>query len=162
MKSRNGASAAGHKSSVGNADQTPVPSRVGREPEPDHGRNGVASGDEVRKAEGGVGPSDSTAQDLYLVHLYGMLAELLDDRLEQVVAQVESRVLGRTGRRDHQELAMITERELAELLRCDPRTIRRLESAGSIPPALRIGGSKRWLATDVRTWVAGMLEEARS
>lgn len=162
MKPRNGASAAGHKSSVDNTDQTPVPSTGAHEPESDHGRNGVPSGAEVRETEAGVGPSDSTAQDLYLAHLYGMLAELLDDRLEQVVAQVESRVLGRTGQRDHQELAMITERELAELLRCDPRTIRRLESTGAIPPSLRIGGSKRWLATDVRTWVAGMLEETRS
>lgn len=48
---------------------------------------------------------------------------------------------------------MITERELAQLLRCDPRTVRRLEVSGELPPALRIGGSKRWQRQVIEDWL---------
>jgi excisionase family DNA binding protein len=54
---------------------------------------------------------------------------------------------------------MITERELAHLLRCDPRTVRRLEVSGELPPALRIGGSKRWQRQVIEDWLEQMQRE---
>ena len=54
---------------------------------------------------------------------------------------------------------MITERELAQLLRCDPRTVRRLEVSGELPPALRIGGSKRWQRQVIEDWLEQMQRE---
>jgi excisionase family DNA binding protein len=44
--------------------------------------------------------------------------------------------------------------ELGQLLRLSKRTVRRHDAAGKIPRAVRIGGSKRFRADEVRDWLA--------
>ena len=54
---------------------------------------------------------------------------------------------------------MLTERDLAKLLQCDVRTVRRLEKAGDLPAAVRFGGSKRWRVRSIEEGLDGMAEE---
>jgi prophage regulatory protein len=45
-------------------------------------------------------------------------------------------------------------RQVAELLRCSPRTVRRLADAGAMPPPVRLGGLVRWPRQVVTQWIA--------
>jgi predicted DNA-binding transcriptional regulator AlpA len=75
------------------------------------------------------------------------LKAFLETRLAELVEELTSAI-------GHSEVRLLDERRVAEVLGCNPRTVRRLERAGIIPPALRIGGMKRWRATEVETWLA--------
>jgi excisionase family DNA binding protein len=44
--------------------------------------------------------------------------------------------------------------ELAEYLGLSTRTVDRLDAAGKLPEACRIGGKKAWLRSEVAEWVA--------
>lgn len=44
---------------------------------------------------------------------------------------------------------LLTQRDLARLLRCHPRTVRRMELAGELPPPIGSGRLKRWRRTDI-------------
>lgn len=48
---------------------------------------------------------------------------------------------------------LLTGAEMAELLTCDPRTLRRWELAGEVPKAIHIGGAKRWRGGEVAAWL---------
>ena len=48
---------------------------------------------------------------------------------------------------------LLTREELADLLRVDARTLRRLELQGDVPPAISIGGSKRWRRAAITRWL---------
>lgn len=50
--------------------------------------------------------------------------------------------------------ALLNEHEVSVRLGLSGRTIRRLESAGEFPAALRLGSSKRWRPEDVEQWLA--------
>ncbi len=50
--------------------------------------------------------------------------------------------------------ALLSARQLAELLNISTRTLWRLKSARKIPDSIRIGASVRWRAEDVREWIA--------
>ncbi len=124
------------------------------EPETVHGQDGAP-----------FGTSSSAARDLpestlYLDHLRAMISSLFEQQLDRVAAQVAARVQ-RIEPAEHPELSMVTERELASMLRCDPRTVRRLERSREIPQAIRIGGSKRWLLQGIREWMDSKTAEAR-
>lgn len=97
---------------------------------------------------------------LYLDHLRAMISSLFEQQLDRVTAQVAARV-SEIRPAEHQDLAMVTERELASMLRCDPRTVRRLERSREIPQAIRIGGSKRWLLQGIREWMDSKTAEAQ-
>jgi len=45
-------------------------------------------------------------------------------------------------------------REVAAMLRCSPRTVRRLSDAGAMPPPVRLGGLVRWPRQVVTQWIA--------
>lgn len=94
-------------------------------------------------------------------HLRGMLAELLDERLDAVVERIVQQFLKivRHHEPDPSTEQMITERELAAMLHCDPRTVRRLEQAGILPAAIRFGGSKRWRLHEVSEWISALREK---
>ena len=80
------------------------------------------------------------------------LRKIVEAVLDTRLAAIEDRL--RVGAPvSGQVRPMITERELAQLLRCDPRTVRRLEVSGELPPALRIGGSKRWQRQVIEDWL---------
>ena len=55
---------------------------------------------------------------------------------------------------------MLSERDLAERFQCTPRTVRRWESIGDLPPSVTYGGLKRWRAEDVEEWVVLRVQEA--
>lgn len=82
------------------------------------------------------------------------LVARLEDALEKKLEEIEQRLRTRTTLRK-----MFTERDLAELLQCDVRTVRRLEKAGDLPAAIRFGGSKRWRVRTIEEWLDGMAEE---
>lgn len=84
-----------------------------------------------------------------------IVKEVLDSRL----TALEDRL--RAGERPVRANVMITERELAQMLRCDPRTIRRLEVSGDLPRALRVGGSKRWRLDVIEAWLDTLSREGR-
>lgn len=44
---------------------------------------------------------------------------------------------------------LVTALELADLLKVSVRTIRRMDSAGKLPPPVRIGHCKRWFFSEV-------------
>ncbi len=43
--------------------------------------------------------------------------------------------------------------ELAKMLSTSVRTVWRLRSAGKLPEPLSIGGSVKWLLSDIRQWI---------
>jgi len=49
---------------------------------------------------------------------------------------------------------MIDVRELAEILRCSPRTVHRLVDAGRAPAPCRLGALVRWSIDAIETWIA--------
>lgn len=81
-----------------------------------------------------------------------LLRKIVEAVLDTRLAAIEDRLRFGTPVSGHVR-PMITERELAQLLRCDPRTVRRLEVSGELPPALRIGGSKRWQRQVIEDWL---------
>lgn len=48
---------------------------------------------------------------------------------------------------------LVSAPELAKLLQVSTRTLWRLQSAGQIPPPIRLGGSTRWRLDEVRRWI---------
>lgn len=81
-----------------------------------------------------------------------LLRRIVEAVLDSRLAAIEDRLRVGTPVSGHVR-PMMTERELAHLLRCDPRTVRRLEVSGELPPALRIGGSKRWQRQVIEDWL---------
>ena len=49
---------------------------------------------------------------------------------------------------------LLSAESLASLLQVSVRTVWRLRSSGRLPRPVRIGGSIRWRAEDVRQWIA--------
>ncbi len=49
--------------------------------------------------------------------------------------------------------ALMSARQVAELLNISTRTLWRLKSAGRLPAAIRIGKSIRWRREDLDTWI---------
>jgi predicted DNA-binding transcriptional regulator AlpA len=47
---------------------------------------------------------------------------------------------------------LLSARDLAKMLRFGVRTIRSMDAAGRLPAPLRIGGSVRWRAEEIRDW----------
>jgi len=52
-------------------------------------------------------------------------------------------------RKAHERAAAISAKELAKMLSLSPRTVWRLLSAGKLPKPVSIGGSKRFLMSNV-------------
>jgi excisionase family DNA binding protein len=52
------------------------------------------------------------------------------------------------------EAAMLDVREVAALLKCSARTVTRLEEAGEMPPAVRLGRLCRWNRAAIEQWIA--------
>ena len=57
-----------------------------------------------------------------------------------------------THARNHDSV-LITARELAEITALSPRTIARLTSAGKIPGAMKIGGSRQFNKEIIMEWL---------
>ena len=50
---------------------------------------------------------------------------------------------------------LISASDFARMLQVSDRTLWRLQSAGKLPPVIRIGGSTRWRLLEVEEWIAG-------
>jgi predicted DNA-binding transcriptional regulator AlpA len=50
---------------------------------------------------------------------------------------------------------LLTDADLARLLRVTPRTIQRHAATGRLPRPIRIGSSNRWLPSQIRALLAG-------
>ena len=86
-----------------------------------------------------------------LVEIVTEIQESLDRRLQDMEHQLGK---DRTALR-----MMLTERDVAKLIQCDVRTVRRLEKGGVLPLAIRFGGSKRWRAETIEAWLDDLSEE---
>ena len=86
------------------------------------------------------------------------LRSFLSRELDRRLGDLEDRIVDRLS--ETSASPMLTERDVAAIMRCDPRTVRRLEQGGEIPPAIRFGGSKRWRRVDVVRWMAELVKEA--
>lgn len=101
-------------------------------------------------AANGAGQCDPV-ESRVLTQIVAEFKESLDKRLEDL----EHRLL-----QDRPTFrVMLTERDVAKLIKCDVRTVRRLEKAGVLPPALRFGGSKRWRAEAIEAWFEQLAED---
>ena len=49
---------------------------------------------------------------------------------------------------------MLKVEEVADILRCSPRTVYRLADAGRMPPPCRLGAMVRWSAAAIDAWIA--------
>jgi len=52
------------------------------------------------------------------------------------------------------QAALLTTDDVARLLNCSPRSIRRLADQGSVPRPVKIGGLLRWPREVVERWIA--------
>ena len=50
--------------------------------------------------------------------------------------------------------ALLTAKEVAQLLSCSPRTVYRLADSGRIPPPVRLGALVRWSRRALEDWIA--------
>lgn len=50
---------------------------------------------------------------------------------------------------------LISQKDLAKLLQCHSRTVRRMELEGELPQASGEGRLKRWRRADIEKWIAG-------
>ena len=48
---------------------------------------------------------------------------------------------------------LVTPGELATLLQCCPRTVRRMELGGELPPSIKEGRLKRWRRAEIEAWL---------
>jgi len=44
--------------------------------------------------------------------------------------------------------------EVARRLDCSPSTVDRMDQSGRMPQSIRLGGMRRWRATEISQWVA--------
>jgi predicted DNA-binding transcriptional regulator AlpA len=56
---------------------------------------------------------------------------------------------------------LISAEKLAQILDISVRTLWRMRAAGKIPPPIRLGGSVRWRAQEVRAWIEKGCPEQR-
>lgn len=49
---------------------------------------------------------------------------------------------------------LIDQLELAQCFGCTDRTVRAMTARGELPPGIRVAGKTRWLAGNVRAWIA--------
>lgn len=49
---------------------------------------------------------------------------------------------------------IVDQLDLAGYFGCTDRTIRSMVARGELPPPLRLGGKSRWIAGNIRTWLA--------
>ncbi|WLD13111.1 helix-turn-helix transcriptional regulator [Planctellipticum variicoloris] len=67
-----------------------------------------------------------------------------------------------TALADGQTAALLTVRQVAELLVCSPRHVYRLSDAGRMPRPVRLGGLIRWQKSEIDAWLAAGCPPARS
>ena len=95
-------------------------------------------------------------EQVQVVPLVALLAARFQAVLDARLAELENAQHRALGER----VSMMTERDMARLLKCDVRSIRRWERSGEVPQALRVGGAKRWRAETIERWLAGLEEDA--
>ncbi|MBI3818849.1 MAG: helix-turn-helix domain-containing protein [Planctomycetes bacterium] len=89
------------------------------------------------------------------------LQELVSSAVERHLHAMEERLVSRLRRREETNSPnplseLLSEREIAGLLHCHPRTVRRLELAKTLPRSIRIGSAKRWRSEEIKQWLAGV------
>ena len=57
---------------------------------------------------------------------------------------------------------MLTNSDLAELLRTSVRSIHRLNAAGKLPQPHRLGGQLRWDRTQIEAWLEAGMPDRRA
>ncbi len=106
--------------------------------------------------------SITRVEGLYLEEIRGILEDVIERRIGRLFDDLEARLQVRRcdERECRSDERLITETDLAEILSCDPRTVRRLELSRLIPAAVRFGGSKRWRLRTIMDWLAKLEENA--
>jgi excisionase family DNA binding protein len=56
------------------------------------------------------------------------------------------------------EPGLLTAAEVARLLHCNTRTLRRWRHEGRVPAPITMGARPRWRAEDIRAWIAARKE----
>lgn len=52
------------------------------------------------------------------------------------------------------ESKLLDVKQVSSLLRVSPRHIYRLSDMGAMPKGIRLGGSRRWVASEIELWLA--------
>lgn len=94
-----------------------------------------------------------------LAHAYEVLAEVSENELAGFAeTSVTPGVLTNPTKNEAPEGPatppdLLTTQDMAKLLRCGARTLRRKELAGEIPAPVRTGRIKRWRRSDIDRWM---------
>ena len=95
-----------------------------------------------------------------LARQYGILVEEVGIRLAgraesslTATMPVKPRNRKTPTRREAEDATLMAAGELAEALQCHPRTLRRMELRGELPPPIRKGRLKRWRRQEIQTWL---------
>ena len=89
-----------------------------------------------------------------LAHHYGILAEEVGIRLAGCAkSSLTATMPVKPPTKTTPDPTLITAGELAEILQCHPRTIRRMELAGELPSAIKNGRLKRWQRPEIQEWL---------
>ena len=95
------------------------------------------------------------------MNLEGRISELVRDAVEPMLAaklnDLEERLLERLDglvRPSNAAPALMTQTDVAKLLRVTPRTLQRMVASGEFPPPIRISpGRSRWRRNVVDDWI---------
>lgn len=59
------------------------------------------------------------------------------------------------------EFNLITVKEVAKMLKCTPKHVYFMEKAGKFPAKVKIGGSTRWVESEVKAWLENILAQRK-
>lgn len=107
------------------------------------------------------GQAETNAQDPEAVVSGARLADLMEAVVQRELSAIRvclNELLEKLQELGGRQGELLSAVELAELLKCDRRTVRRLELSGEMPVGLRIGGAKRWRASVIRGWLDELSE----
>lgn len=137
-------------------------------------RQGLAVGESAARADARITRSSSAgnppnpgASFARVAALHDLLAEEFrklaahpEDRLADVPNQSghDPVVMDQHERRDEERVEahpdLLAAAEVARLLHCDVRTLRRMRLEGRAPTSIMVGKRPRWLRAEVEAWIA--------
>jgi predicted DNA-binding transcriptional regulator AlpA len=86
--------------------------------------------------------------------IQGAIAALVDKQLGALEDRLLARIAETIAAQPTTPDSMMSERAVADLFGCVPRTIRTWEKSGQIPHSIMFGGFKRWRSEEIRQYIA--------
>lgn len=60
-----------------------------------------------------------------------------------------------------EDFNLLTAKEVAEMLRCSTKHVYCMEKEGKFPARVKIGGSTRWVESEVKAWLESLLAQRK-